>query len=126
MCRSFSAWIVWLVLEVVFLQIATAFSPAAPACSRPFGPTTVFTHSDGHSRDPFMQEPASTSKELRVLCEQASKQVSVLVHFCDLCRAVQQRDTRLRSISTSAFPSPLFFAPRKLFASATDDEPFLS
>jgi hypothetical protein len=126
MRRSPSVWIVWLILEVVSLQLAAAFSPRIPSLSRPFGPTPVFTQSDGHSRDPLMQDTASTSEELRLLCEQESKQVSVQVHFCDLCLSVQQRDTRLRSILTSVFPAPLFFFPRRLSPSSADDDPFLS
>jgi hypothetical protein len=120
MRRFLSAWVALVILEVVSLRVAVAFSPVIFSPFSSFGSISVFTGREARADDPLLQEPTSASQELDLLCEQESKHVSVLAHFHDLCLTAQQRATSLRSISAQDLPSLLFFFPRKLLPSNND------
>ncbi len=125
MRRFLPVWVVWLILEVVSLRATVALLPVAASSPSSFGTIFVFTICDTNRSNPLLKEPASASQELNLLCEQESKHVSALTHFCDLCLTAQQRNTCLQLVSTRDLPSPLFFSPRQLSPPSADDDPFL-
>jgi len=126
MYRVFLSWVVWLMLEMLWLNTAAALLLVHAPLPQSFGPTFTFVQSQADDSDGLCKNTTSVSSELVLQCEQQSKQVYPLVRVATLSSLTQQRGER-RWLRPAPVPPPVhFFFPRKLSPPSAQDEPFLS
>jgi hypothetical protein len=126
MYRLFLSWVVWLMLEMLWLNTAAAFSLVNAHLPQASGTTPTFAQSQSDCSDGLCKNTASVSSELVLQCERQSKQVHPLIHVSTLFLLAQQGNERHCLQPASAPPLVRFFFPRKLSPPAAQDEPFLS
>ena len=127
MRRFLPVWVGWLILAAILLRGAAAFLPENSffPCSSHAVPALV--RADVDSGEVLFKETFSVSQELSLQCRQEHRQSYSSAPFVDSLLRVRERDDRRSFVQIQAAPlAPLFFFPRRLSSSSTEDDPFLN
>jgi len=127
MRRFLPVCIGWLILEAILLNGAAAFLPEKPFLLRSSHVVPALVRAAVDSGEVLFKETSSVSQELSLQCRQEHRQSYASAPFVDSWLRVREKDDRRSFVQIQAAPlAPLFFFPRRLSSSSTEDDPFLN
>src|SRR6266478_5190307 len=94
MYRLFLSWVVWLMLEMLWLNTAATLLLVNAGLPQDSRATPTFAQSQSDGSDGLCRNTTSVSSELVLQCERQSKQVHPLIHVSTPSSLAQPRDER--------------------------------